>query len=46
MQRFSRMERVKAERKKKRIEGLVILRYAADLFRFADTIYRFFRMML
>lgn len=43
---FSRKERQEAERKQKRKDGLIILRYAADLFRFVDTVYRFFRMML
>lgn len=46
MHKLSRQERVKAEREKKRKDGLTIFRYAADLFRFVDTIYRFFRMML
>ncbi|MFP7358611.1 hypothetical protein SFB93_07430 [Kurthia gibsonii] len=46
MPKYSRQEKVKAERKKKREEGLTIFRYAAYLFRFVDTIYRFFRMML
>ena len=46
MPEISRTERVKAERKKKREEGLVIFRYAADLFRFVDTLYRLIRMML
>lgn len=46
MLKQSRQERVKAERKKKREEGLTIFRYATDLFRFIDTMYRFFRMML
>lgn len=46
MQQYSRKERIKAEREKKRKEGLIIFRYAADLFRFIDTLYRLFRMML
>jgi len=46
MPKLSRQERVKAEREKKREERLTIFRYVADLFRFVDTIYRFFRMML
>lgn len=46
MQHNSRKERVKAEREKKREEKLAIFRYAADLFRFIDTLYRLFRMML
>jgi len=46
MPEISRTERVKAERKKKREERLVIFRYAADLFRFVDTLYRLIRMML
>ena len=45
MQQYSRVKRMEAERKKGR-KGLVILRYLADLFRFVDTIYRIFRMML
>lgn len=46
MPKQSRQERVKAEREKKRKDGLTIFRYAADLFRFIDTLYRLFRMML
>ncbi|MGG2114141.1 hypothetical protein OCI51_25935 (plasmid) [Lysinibacillus capsici] len=46
MPEFSRVERMKAERKKKREEKLAIFRYAADLFRFVDTLYRLLRMML
>lgn len=46
MPKFSRQERMKAEREKKRSEGLTIFRYTADLFRFIDTLYRLFRMML
>ena len=42
----SRMQKAKAEMKKKREERLAIFRYAADLFRVADTLYRLFRMML
>ena len=46
---FSRKERQEAERKQKHKKGLIILqcaRYVADLFRFVDTLYRLFRMML
>lgn len=46
MQQLSRTDKARAERKKKRKDGLVILRYVADLFRLFDTLYRFFRMML
>lgn len=46
MQHNSRKERVKAEREKKREGKLAIFRYAADLFRFIDTLYRLFRIML
>lgn len=46
MPKLSRQERVKAEREEKRKERLTIFRYATDLFRFVDTLYRFFRMML
>lgn len=46
MPRISRTEKVRAERKKKREEGLVIFRYATDLFRFVDALYRLIRMML
>lgn len=46
MPRISRTEKARAERKKARKEGLTIFRYAADLFRLFDTVYRFFRMML
>ena len=46
MPKLSRQERVKAEREKKREERLTIFRYATDLFRLVDTLYRFFRMML
>ena len=46
MPKLSRQERVEAEREKKRGEGLTIFRYATDLFRLFDTMYRLFRMML
>lgn len=46
MSELSRVERVKAERKKKREERLTIFRSAWILFRLIDTLYRFFRMML
>jgi len=46
MPKLSRQERVKAEREKQRKEKLAIFRYATDLFRLFDTLYRFFRMML
>ena len=46
MPEISRTEKVKVERKKKREEGLIIFRYATDLFRFVDTLYRLIRMML
>lgn len=46
MQQISRKERIKAEREKQREGKLAIFRYAADLFRFIDTLYRLFRMML
>lgn len=46
MQQYSRTEKAKAERKKQREEGLIIFRYATDVFRLVDTVYRFFRMML
>lgn len=46
MQHYSRTEKAKAERKKKREEGLIIFRYASDVIRLIDTLYRFFRMML
>ena len=42
----SRKEKAKADLKKKRNEKLAIFRYVTDLFRFVDTIYRLFRMML
>ncbi len=42
----SRMQKAKAEMKKKREERLAVFRYATDLFRFVDTLYRLFRMML
>lgn len=43
---ISRTEKVKAERKKKRDEMKTTFRYAVDLFRFIDTVYRLIRMML
>lgn len=46
MQQQSRSEKAKAEREKQHEERLAIFRYAIDLFRVIDTIYRFFRMML
>lgn len=42
----SRKEKAKAVSEKKRKEKLAIFRYATDIFRVVDTIYRFFRMML
>lgn len=42
----SRTQKAKAETKKKRNERLAIFRHATDLFRFIDTVYRLFRMML
>lgn len=42
----SRYEKAKAASEKKRKEKLAIFRYATDIFRIVDTIYRFFRMML
>ena len=42
----SRMQKAKADMKKKREERLAVFRHAADLFRFVDTLYRLFRMML
>ncbi|MGN7115727.1 hypothetical protein [Lysinibacillus odysseyi] len=42
----SRMQKAKAEMKKKREERLAVFRYATDLFRFVDTLYRLFRIML
>ncbi|MEK5230559.1 hypothetical protein MHB42_02175 [Lysinibacillus sp. FSL K6-0232] len=46
MHKLSRQEKSKAKREKQREERLAIFRYAADLFRAIDTVYRFFRMML
>lgn len=46
MHHLSRQEKAEAKRKQKRKEGLAIFRYAADLFRFVDTLYRLIRMML
>ena len=42
----SRIKKAKAETKKKREKRLAIFRHATDLFRFIDTVYRLFRMML
>ncbi|MGE7941797.1 hypothetical protein ACQKNB_06890 [Lysinibacillus xylanilyticus] len=42
----SRVKKAKAETKKKRGERLAIFRHVSDLFRFIDTVYRLFRMML
>ncbi|QGG50736.1 hypothetical protein [Lysinibacillus pakistanensis] len=46
MSKLSRQEKSKAKREKQRKDRLAIFRYATDLFRVLDTIYRFFRMML
>ncbi|MEC1179845.1 hypothetical protein P9B03_15200 [Metasolibacillus meyeri] len=46
MPKPSRQKKSKAKREKQRKERLAIFRYAADLFRALDTVYRFFRMML
>ncbi|HIX43937.1 MULTISPECIES: hypothetical protein [Kurthia] len=42
----SRLEKAQAKRQKERSGKLAIFRYAADIFRAVDTVYRLFRMML